>query len=230
MQERNILEHYHLVRIEFQDDADPSQQIIASSTQSFQSLIEKLKIGPLETIEPLSSNILQKYIYFAKQCVHPKLSKEAADLIKLYYLQMRDQYNNNRSDSTPVTTRQLESLIRLSEARAKLALESVVTPDHVRDVIELVNSCQHDVKANEKVGKRSGYSTGKRAEAKRFIAELKRVSGNLNQTEFSHQELYSVGQNMRLQTESFQDFIDTLNHQGFLLLRPNRMYKLGISD
>lgn len=41
-------------------------------------------------------------------------------------------------DSTPITTRQLESLIRLTESRARLELREVATKEDAEEVIEIM--------------------------------------------------------------------------------------------
>ena len=83
---------------------------------------------------------------------------------------------------------------------------------------------------NEPAGKRrGGYGgNGKKAETKRFLAELKRVAEGTGQQDFSHQEMYQIATEMRLQMTSFQDLIDGLNLQGFLLRKGNQRYKLSI--
>ncbi|WP_416347053.1 hypothetical protein, partial [Enterobacter asburiae] len=45
------------------------------------------------------------------------MTPEAAAVLQEFYLSLRKQHKT--VDSTPITTRQLESLIRLAEARAK---------------------------------------------------------------------------------------------------------------
>ena len=42
------------------------------------------------------------------------------------------------SDSTPITTRQLESLVRLTEARAKMELREEATQQDAQDIIEIM--------------------------------------------------------------------------------------------
>lgn len=73
------------------------------------------KIPPGEHIDPIPPCLLRKYISYARQYVHPSLSREAAQTIQDFYLSLRAQAHPG--DSTPVTTRQLESLIRLTEVR-----------------------------------------------------------------------------------------------------------------
>lgn len=72
-----------------------------------------VKIPAGETIDPIPVSLLRKYISYARQYVHPSLSPEAAQTIQAFYLSLRSQAHS--ADSTPITTRQLESLIRLTE-------------------------------------------------------------------------------------------------------------------
>lgn len=56
--------------------------------------------------------------------------------LQTFYLELRKQHQG--TDSTPITTRQLESLIRLTEARAKLELREKCTAEDAEDVVELM--------------------------------------------------------------------------------------------
>ena len=53
-----------------------------------------------------------------------------------FYITLRKQHQGQ--DSTPITTRQLESLIRLTESRARLELREVATKEDAEDVIEIM--------------------------------------------------------------------------------------------
>ena len=52
-------------------------------------------------------------------------------------------------DSTPITTRQVESLVRLSEARARLALREMVLKEDAEDVVELMKCSLFDTYCDE---------------------------------------------------------------------------------
>ena len=54
-----------------------------------------------------------------------RMSKQAAEILQKFYLQLRDR--NTSADGTPITARQLESLVRLAEARARLDLREEIT-------------------------------------------------------------------------------------------------------
>ena len=73
------------------------------------------KIPAGEIADPIPACLLRKYISYARQYVHPTLSPEAAQILQDFYLSLRSQAHS--ADATPITTRQLESLIRLTEVR-----------------------------------------------------------------------------------------------------------------
>lgn len=60
---------------------------------------------------------MRKYLSFVKSTVHPVLSREAADIVKSFYLMLRESSPTN---SFQITTRQLDSLVRLAMARARI--------------------------------------------------------------------------------------------------------------
>jgi len=76
---------------------------------------EKLKFEPNEEVDLIPHHLLRKYIAYARQYVSPVLSPAAAEVIKKYYLMLRVKHRT--VDATPVTTRQLESLLRLTQVK-----------------------------------------------------------------------------------------------------------------
>ncbi|KEP65844.1 UNVERIFIED_CONTAM: MCM2/3/5 family protein [Hammondia hammondi] len=101
------------------------------------SLAERIKgIKPSKRL-PLS--LLQVYLAYARQYVHPVMTPEAGEALKRLFSFLRRQRESEFAvhDSLPVGMRQLESLIRFCEARARADLVEEVTEEHVRDVGEL---------------------------------------------------------------------------------------------
>ncbi|PAV82377.1 hypothetical protein WR25_18445 [Diploscapter pachys] len=82
---------------------------------------------------------IKKYIMFAR-CFRPKISEEAAGRLVEEYKKLRMNDSNNAATSSwRITVRQLESLVRLSEALARLHCSSLVTPEHVAQAAKLLN-------------------------------------------------------------------------------------------
>jgi DNA replication licensing factor MCM5 len=81
---------------------------------------------------------LRKYITYCRQMFKPKLSEEAASLLKNHYVSIRNKAAGERGDSPiPITVRQLEAVIRISEALARLELAEEANASHVAEAIRL---------------------------------------------------------------------------------------------
>ncbi|CAG8772920.1 11031_t:CDS:2, partial [Funneliformis caledonium] len=78
---------------------------------------------------------LQKYIAYAHRYVYPRLSEEARKIIKLSYIKMKQKYLS--MDQTSITIRQLETMIKLAQARARMELRDLVLCSDVENVVEI---------------------------------------------------------------------------------------------
>ncbi len=73
--------------------------------------------------------IFRKYVAYAKQRIKPELSEEAIAEIKKFYINLRNKPISSESAMRPIpiSARQLQALIRMAEASAKLRLSKKVT-------------------------------------------------------------------------------------------------------
>ena len=92
---------------------------------------------------------LKRYVAYAKVSA-PKLTDEAAQAISRFFLDLR---KSGGESSIHITPRQLESLIRESEARAKLMLRDLVTKEDVEVVIALFRSSLSQAGLDVETGK-----------------------------------------------------------------------------
>jgi len=89
----------------------------------------------LESTE-VNLEFLKKYIIYCRSKCSPRLNTEAAKTLENLYIEDRkrvQEEKTNRKSHIPITVRQLEAIIRLSEALAKMTLSNVVTVEHVRE-------------------------------------------------------------------------------------------------
>ena len=102
----------------------------------------------------LSSDFLKKYIAYTKK-LKPKLTQDAIREIRDFYVKIRDSAggNENEVSSVPVTARQLEAIVRLSEGYAKMELQEKVTKEHAQKAIELLMYCLEKIGIDPKTGK-----------------------------------------------------------------------------
>ena len=87
--------------------------------------------------EVINPQLLKKYISYARHTVFPKLSMEACSVLKEFYIALRENSTNN-NNTLPITSRALDSMIRLSQAIAKLELRTIVSRDDACDVVKLI--------------------------------------------------------------------------------------------
>ncbi|HUT07095.1 MAG TPA: minichromosome maintenance protein MCM [Nitrosopumilaceae archaeon] len=94
-------------------------------------------------------DLLTKYLSFAKKSA-PNLTKEAEEKILEYYLSMR---NVESEEMITVTPRQLEGIIRLSTARARLLMKDQVDGEDADRAIFLIKSMLEDAGVDVNTGK-----------------------------------------------------------------------------
>jgi len=87
---------------------------------------------------PVSTDLLRKYISYSKR-ISPVITDEVVNSFKSFYVKMRTaSLEGGEASAISITARQLESLVRLSEARAKVHLREEVTVEDAEAVIALM--------------------------------------------------------------------------------------------
>lgn len=121
---------------------------------------------------------LTSYISYAKANVHPTLTEEAAKELTECYVEMRKLGQDVRASEKRITatTRQLESMVRLAEAHAKMRLSTEVTRGDVREANRLIRSALKTA-ATDSQGRidMSLLTEGTSAADRRLREELKEV-------------------------------------------------------
>ena len=82
------------------------------------------------SIAPIPKELLKKYIKHARRTCKPVLTEEAKERIKDFYLELRNQYESEDAIIS-ILARNLDALVRLSEAYAKMALRDTVSREDV---------------------------------------------------------------------------------------------------
>ncbi|KAL9111511.1 MAG: hypothetical protein Q9227_003998 [Pyrenula ochraceoflavens] len=90
----------------------------------------------------ISVEKMRRYISYCKSRCAPRLSPEAAEKLSSHFVSIRRQVhqaeqNANARSSIPITVRQLEAIVRLTESLAKLSLSPIATEAHVDEAIRL---------------------------------------------------------------------------------------------
>jgi len=103
--------------------------------------LHRTGVSPVEP--PIEADLFRKYVSYAKK-IKPVLTQEALDCLKNFYLLMRSA---SETEGTPVaiTARQLESLVRVAEARARVALRDTVTLEDAERAIDIMRTSLEQV-------------------------------------------------------------------------------------
>ncbi|MFW9971970.1 MAG: minichromosome maintenance protein MCM, partial [Candidatus Odinarchaeota archaeon] len=114
------------------DDAQMAEFILKNSMFDSEETLEENNTS----VAPISSDLLKKYIKHARRSCNPILTYEAKERIKDFYLELRGQYDSEDAIIS-ILARNLDALVRLSEAYSKMALRNKVLKEDVDEIIKL---------------------------------------------------------------------------------------------
>jgi len=130
------------------DDAQMAEFILKNSMMNSEETLEESDTS----VAPISRDLLKKYIKHARRTCNPVLSDEAKERIKEFYLGLRGQYDSEDAIIS-ILARNLDALVRLSEAYTKMALRDKVLKEDVEEIIKLFKRYLKDTGYDETTGK-----------------------------------------------------------------------------
>ncbi len=118
----------------------PEKELDAKMTEHILDL-HRTGVAPVKP--PITPDLFRKYISYAKN-MKPVLTKEALERLKDFYLAMRSASD---TEGTPIaiTARQLESLVRAAEAKARVALRKEVLAEDAETAIAIMKRSLEEV-------------------------------------------------------------------------------------
>ncbi|MAF51075.1 MAG: AAA family ATPase [Nanoarchaeota archaeon] len=99
---------------------------------------------PKQLNSEISSEMIKKYVAYVKQRINPKLTKEAIEEIKSFYVGLRNMPTVGDEGGVkpiPISARQLEALVRLAEGSAKVRLSEKVERRDAKRAIAILKDC-----------------------------------------------------------------------------------------
>ena len=145
--------------------------------------------GGTPVSSPLSKELLRKYIGYAKQ-INPKITEEVREIFTDFYLNMRKSSIDDRGETATIsiTARQLESLVRMAEARARAHLRAEVSVEDAEAATAIMHESLSQVGVDVQTGQididilYSGKPRSLQNQLQKLlqvIGEMERVSGSV---------------------------------------------------
>ena len=169
----------------------------------------------------ISVEFLRKYISYAKRNLKPSLTKSAIHEIKEFYVQLR---NSGKADDAgvkpiPISARQLEGVLRLSEASARVRLDDKVSKEDAKRAIDLLRHCLMQVGFDPETGQIDidRVSSGISASTRSKIISVKEIIMDLEGKglkEIPIEEIISQAASKGIEESKVEEAIDQLKKNG----------------
>ncbi|MUV60022.1 minichromosome maintenance protein MCM, partial [Halobacterium sp. CBA1126] len=130
----------HILQTNYAGELNTQQEQLASANHTEDEVEEQT-----DTVAPaIDASLLRKYIAYSRRNCYPTMTDEAREAIEEFYVDLRAE-GQGEDAPVPVTARQLEALVRLGEASARVRLSDKVEEEDAERVIEIVRSCLQDI-------------------------------------------------------------------------------------
>ncbi|KAF9498074.1 MCM-domain-containing protein [Pleurotus eryngii] len=170
-----ILSRFDMIFIVKDEHNEQRDRMIAKHVMNIHMNRQNAEDGQAEGEIDLDK--MKRYIAYCKGKCAPRLSPDAQEMLSSHFVNLRQEVqkverDNDERSSIPITVRQLEAIIRISESLAKMTLSPVVQNHHVEEAIRLFKFSTMDAVS---AGAADGLSRGEvNEEMTRIERELRR--------------------------------------------------------
>ncbi|MBR9679726.1 MAG: minichromosome maintenance protein MCM [Candidatus Altiarchaeota archaeon] len=174
-----------------------------------------------EAAKPLiERQFMKKYIAYSKKYVKPKLSDEALDAIKEFFVSLRAKYAGEAS--VPISPRQLEALVRMTEASARLRLSPLATKEDAEKAIDLLRYTLFQLAYDAETGKldidrlEGGTPASKRSKIRiiiDIIQELEKSEGK----QVPRIKIIDMAMEREMSVDDADKILDSLRMKGHII-------------
>jgi DNA replication licensing factor MCM2 len=99
-------------------------------------MLDESKIKKTDMTNTLPQELLKKYIIYAKKFCHPRLNDIDKEKVTNFYAKIRKE--SSAVGGIPIAVRHIESVLRMSEAHAKMHLRDYVRTDDIDFAINML--------------------------------------------------------------------------------------------
>ncbi|KKH46071.1 ATPase AAA [Methanosarcina sp. 1.H.T.1A.1] len=209
----------HILQSHYAGELSEQRQKLPGS-----KITEAFVDAELEVIEPvIEAEIMRKYVAYARKNVYPVMEVDARQHLINFYTNIRKS-GEGKNTPVPVTARQLEALVRLSEASARVRLSNVVTLGDAERTIKITMNCLKNVGVDPETGAldadvlASGTSMSQRNKIKLLKDIIKKVSERHTGAKAPLEEVYVEAENEHgIERGRAEEYIKKMKQRGDIL-------------
>ncbi len=179
----------------------------------------------------IDDTLFKKYVAYCRNNIHPKLTNEAIKKIKSFYVKLRNSGDDDSDEvkSIPISARQLEAIVRMAEAYAKIKLSNKVTKEHAERAIELMMYTLEKIGLDPKTGKididkiTTGITASARNTYRTVLSIIDKLETEISELTFN--AIYEEAEKKNITKEELLDAIEKLKEEGIIFEPRKRLYK-----
>lgn len=217
----------HILKSHYAGELDAHARHIESG-----AITEEQVSEAMASIQPeIEPGLLRKYVAYAKSRVYPIMSKEALAQFKEFYVGLR-RLGEGKDSPVPVTARELEALVRLGEASARVRLSDEVTEEDADRVINIVRRCLEQVGTDTETGMfdtdiiHVGISQSQRDKIRTLRAVIKELEHEHGGAA-PRDDVLDRAEEMDIDRDKAEELLARLKRQGDVFEPKPNMYKLA---
>ena len=211
----------HILQTNYAGELNTQNENLANANYTEEEIDSQTEeVAP--AIEP---ELLRKYIAYARRTCFPTMTAEAKQAIEDFYVDLRSK-GADEDAPVPVTARQLEAIVRLAEASARLRLSDTVEQEDADRVISIVRSCLQDIGVDPETGEFDAdvVETGQSKTQRDRVKNVKSLIGEIEE-EFDEgapiEEVLDRAEEIGMDAEKAEHEIEKLKEKGELY-QPNK--------
>lgn len=217
----------HILKSHYAGELSEQRQNMPNSLVTQEEINKHMEII-IPEIEP---DLMRKYVAYSRRNIFPVMDKEARDHLVNFYMSLR-KMGEGKDAPVPVTARQLEALVRLAEASARVRLSDIATIEDAKLTTKIVHDCMKQVGVDPSTGAfdvdiiASGTSKSQRDKIK-IIKEIIRKVGSMHQGgKAPLEEIYSEAVIEGIDKTHAEEIISKMRRSGDLMTPNNDTVKL----
>ena len=193
------------ILIEQGSEVDPSKSAKHEGLDTSQGIVNR--------------DLIRKYVAYAKRSIHPRLTDEAREALREFYVETRRK-GGEYHDSIAISARAIEGLYRLAQASARVRLSNVASIEDAERSIRLTRFWRHELMGEnfDETTLQSGKKATTRNRERTLLEIVRRIFAETGETVNLADVLTEAGR-LEINRDTAEDIIEALCRDG-RLMRP----------